>query len=196
MAVYFANHVAAREDVVSLPRPLEQLWSELESVRADVMREIEGLSQAQADWRATVDDWSVGEVVHHLTLAEIATGKLTTKLTKEARAGGAPAVFPHDVTEFPALPSVPDGPSEAPPVVRPERGKPIGELIAEMKAVRARSRESVERLATIDPRQFVFKHFRFGNLDLSQWWTLQAQHDRIHVAQIREVKATPGFPRA
>jgi hypothetical protein len=181
---------------LSLPRPVERLWNDLESVRSELLSELAGMSQAQAAWTPSDRDWSVGEIVHHLTLAEIATGKLTTKLTKEVQVGGAPAVFPHDLSEFPALPIGPEGPSEAPPVVRPARGKPIGDLIADMQAVRARTRQSMERLATIDPRRFVFRHFRFGDLDLSQWWTLQAQHDRIHLAQIRDVKAAPGFPRA
>ena len=181
---------------MSLPRPVERLWNDLESARAEVLEEVEGLSEAQAAWRPGERDWSVGEILHHLTLAEIATGKLTTKLTKEAQAGGAPAVFPHDLTEFPALPVGPEGPGEAPPVVWPEHGKSIGGLIAELRAVRARSRQSIERLATVDPRRLVFKHFRLGDLDLSQWWTLQAQHDRIHLAQIREVKGAPGFPTA
>jgi hypothetical protein len=180
---------------MSLPRPVEKLWNDLESVRAEVLREVEGLSQAQADWKPGAKDWSVGEIVHHLTIAEIATGKLTTKLTREAAAGGAPAIFPHDLAEFSALPSGPEGPAEAPPVVWPEHGKPIPELIAAMKATRARSRESIEKLATVDPRALVFKHFRLGPLDLAQWWLLQAQHDGTHLAQIREVKASPGFPR-
>ncbi len=179
---------------MSLPKPVERLWGELESVRAEVLSEAQGLSQAQADWKPGEKDWSVGEIVHHLTIAEIATGKLTTKLTKEAAADGAPAVFPHDLTEFPTLPADPGGPAEAPPVVWPEHGRPIGELIAGMKVTRERTRQSIEKLGTVDPRPLVFKHFRLGDLDLSQWWTLQAFHDRIHLAQMREVKAAPGFP--
>jgi hypothetical protein len=85
---------------------------------------------------------------------------------------------------------------EAPPVVWPGQGKPVGELIAAMKATRERSRQSVEKLATIDPRKLVFKHMRLGDLDLGQWWTLQASHEGIHLAQLRDVKATPGFPKA
>jgi DinB superfamily len=188
--------MAAEGTALSLPAPVERLWRDLEAVRAEVLDEVTPLSQAQVDWRASEKDWSVGEILHHLTLAEVATGKLTTKLTREAHAGGAPAVFPHDLTEFPELPVVPEGPTEAPPAVRPESGKPIGELVADLRAVRARSRQSVEKLATVDPRRLVFTHVRFGVLDLSQWWTLQARHDRIHRDQIREVKAAPGFPRA
>jgi DinB superfamily len=181
---------------MSLPKPVEALWSALQAVRADVLAEAEGLSQRQADWKPGEKDWSVGEVVHHLTIAEIATGKLTTKLAREAQAAGTLAPFPVDLDQFKAMPSVPIGPAEAPPVVWPEHGKPIGELIATMKATRDRSRQSIERLASLDPRALTWKHFRLGELDLAQWWTLQANHDGIHLAQIRDVKRAPGFPRS
>ena len=96
-----------------LPRPVEALWVELESVRSEVLKEAEGLSQGQADWKPGEKDWSVGEILHHLTIAEIATGKLTTKLTREAETAGAPAGFPADLAAFTPLPAVPLGPAEA-----------------------------------------------------------------------------------
>jgi hypothetical protein len=177
------------------PKPVEMLWSELERARGEVLREVEGLSQRQADWKPGDTDWSIGEVLDHLTMAEIATGKLTTKLFKEMQAGGAPAVFPHDLTEFGPLPPWPPDPAEAPAVVWPAAGKPIGELLGTMRATRERSRQSVERLGQCDPRTLRFRHFRLGDMDLAQWWRLQAEHDRIHARQIREVKAAAGFPR-
>jgi DinB superfamily len=180
---------------MALPKPVDALWNELQAVRAEVLAEVGPLSQQQADWKPGEREWSVGEIVHHLTIAEIATGKLTTKLTREAEAAGAPALFPHDLTEFAALPSLPAS-GEAPPVVWPQHGKPIGELIADMKSTRERSRQSIEKLGRIDPRPLVFKHFRLGDLDLAQWWKLQAQHDALHLNQIRDVTRAPGFPRA
>ena len=63
---------------MALPPPVARLWDELQAVRTDVLREAEGLSQRQADWKPGDKDWSVGEIVNHLTIAEIATGKLTT----------------------------------------------------------------------------------------------------------------------
>jgi hypothetical protein len=176
-----------------LPQPVERLWDELERARAGVLREAEGLSQRQADWKPSEHEWSVGEIVDHLTLAEINTGKLTTKLLKEAPAG---AVFPADLTEFAPVPGGLLGPADAPPVVWPGHGKSIGELVATMKATRERSRQSIERLAQCDPRTLTFKHFRLGEMDLGQWWRLQASHDLNHLEQLREVKAAAGFPRA
>ena len=180
---------------MTFPRPVDALWRTLEAVRAEVLSEVEGLSQVQADWRPGERDWSVGEIVHHLTIAEIATGKLTTKLTREADASGSLRPFPADLQEFRPLVADSAAAAEAPQVVWPERGKPIATLLSDMKATRERSRQSIEKLATIDPRPLLFKHFRLGDLDLSQWWQLQAQHDAIHLRQIRDVKAQAGFPK-
>ena len=179
---------------MTLPKAVAALWEELQAVRAEVLNEVEGLSQRQADWKPGEKDWSVGEIVHHLTLAEIATGKLTTKLTREAEAAGSLAPFPADYAAVAPLPPAPPGPAEAPPVVRPEPGKLIGELVAGMKATRERSRQSIEKLASTDPRRLTFRHFRMGDLDLAQWWKLQADHDGTHLAQLRDVKSAPGFP--
>jgi DinB family protein len=181
---------------MTLPTPVHALWNDLEHARAEVLREVEGLSQRQADWRPGEKDWSVGEIVDHLTIAENATGKLTTKLTREAESAGTLGPFPPDLVKFAPLPPWPAGPAEAPPVVSPQHGKPFAELVAAMKATRERSRASVDKLGTLDPRRLVFKHFRLGDLDLAQWWTLQVHHDGVHLAQIRAVKSAPGFPRA
>jgi hypothetical protein len=179
---------------MTLPAALDAIARDLDAVRAEVLREADGLTQAQADWRPSADDWSVGEILHHLTLAEINTGKLTSKLLKET--GGMAAPYPSDLAGFTPLPPWPPGPREAPPVVRPEKGHPIAHLLHDMRAARERSRQSLERLAAVDPRAFTWRHFAFGELDLGQWWILQAQHDRDHLQQLRRIKRTPGFPRA
>ncbi len=178
---------------MTLPPAVDGLWNELQSVRALILKEVEGLSQPQADWRPSERDWSVGELIHHLTLAEIATGKLTSKLLREAGDGAAP--FPADLTGFAPLPQRPPGPAEAPPVVRPEHGHRAEELLGTCKETRERTRQSIERLATVDPRPLAWPHPIFGTLNLAQWWMLQAHHDADHLKQLRAVKAASGFPR-
>jgi uncharacterized damage-inducible protein DinB len=172
------------------PKPVEALWRELEAARAELLREVEGLSARQAAWRPAPGEWSVGEVLDHLTMAEIATGKLTTKLTKDA----PPAGFPQDLTEFAALPVPVSTAADAPESVWPTHGKPLAELLATMRAARERTRQSFDRLAARDPRPLRFKHARLGELDLAQWWRLAVDHDRVHVEQVRSLKRAPGFP--
>lgn len=179
---------------MSLPRPLRKLWNEMQESRAELLHEVEGMGQPQADWRPAAGEWSIGEVLDHLIIAENATGRLTTKLTREAEATGALAPYPGDSVEVAPLPPWPPGPAEAPEAVRPAHGKPIGELVEAMRATRERSRQSLERLATLDVRPLRFPHARLGELDLGQWWRLQAEHDRIHLDQVRAIRRAPEFP--
>jgi hypothetical protein len=178
---------------MTLPPAVDALWNELQTVRALILNEVEGLSQSQADWRPSDRDWSVGELIHHLTLAEVSTGKLTSKLLKEA--GDSSTPFPAGLTGFAPLPQRTPGPAEAPPMVRPEHGHRVDELLGTFRQARERSRQSIERLATVDPRELSWPHPIFGDLDLAQWWMLQAYHDADHLKQLRAVKAAPGFPR-
>src|SRR5204862_258149 len=81
--------------------------------------------------------------------------------------GGAPAVFPHDLTEFAALPVPASAAADAPESVWPTAGKPFGDLLATLRSTRERSHQSFDRLAGSDPRLLRFKHFRLGDLDLA-----------------------------
>jgi hypothetical protein len=175
------------------PVPVEALWNDLQSVRAELLKEAEGLSQFQTDWRPAEQEWSVGEILHHLTLAEVGTGKLTSKLLKEAPQP-LPA-FPADLKSFAPVPPPPPGLAKAPEVVYPERGHALERLIADLKAIRERSRQSIDRLAVVDPRGLKWRHFTLGEMDLAQWWLLHVRHETDHLEQLRGVKAATGFPR-
>ncbi len=180
---------------MALPQAVEALWNELQAARAEVLKEAEGLAQAQADWRPSDKDWSIGEILHHLTLGEVATSKLTIKLIREAEAAGTLRPYPPDLTSFTRLAFPPGPPPPATPLVSPEKGRPIAELLAGTKSTRERSRQSIERLASVDPRPLGWKHEATGIvMDLSQYWAMMVLHDRMHIQQIRAVKASPGFP--
>src|SRR4029077_6614619 len=89
------------------PAPVEALWNDMESVRAQLLKEAEGLSQAQSDWRPSLHEGSVGEILHHLTLGEGGTGKLPPKLLGDAQQPLPP--FPSDLAAFAPVPPPPPG---------------------------------------------------------------------------------------
>ena len=59
---------------MSWPKAVDALWREIEAARADVLGAVTGVSQAQSEWRPAPNEWSIGEVIDHLTVSEIATG--------------------------------------------------------------------------------------------------------------------------
>jgi DinB family protein len=177
---------------MALPAPLETIWNDLESVRAQTLKETEALSQTQADWQPADGEWSIGEILHHVMLAEVGTSKLTSKLLRDARPPLPP--FPGDLRAFTPLPPPPPGPAKAPEVVYPERGHQIERLLADLATTRERSRQAIDRVAAVDPRAFTWRHFTLGELDLAQWWLLHVRHETDHLQQLRAVKAAAGFP--
>src|SRR5262249_11954602 len=147
--------VEGKETPMPLPPPVETLWRELEAVRGEVLREVAGLSQTQADWRGGGPGWVGGGGLPSLPLAAGAAREPPSKLLKDA--GETLRPFPSDLGAFAPVPAWPPGPREAPPVVRPEAGRPIDVLLADMRAARERSRQSIERLGAIDPRPLTWR---------------------------------------
>lgn len=184
---------------MSLPPALQSLWDHMVDARQAIVKEIDGLSQPQFDWRPGVDDWSIGEIVHHLSLVDIASGKLTSKLLRQAEASGQSMPYPAaaETPDFIRLPSR-DGhaPSQAPAFLGPEHGRPVADLLEELATMRRRARQSIERLASIDPRPLRWTHFAFGEVNVAQAWAINLANDRDHLGQIRAVKSSPGFPPA
>lgn len=180
---------------MSIPPAVQAIWEHLESARDDVLRATGALTQAQSEWHEGDGEWSIGEILHHLIVAETQTGKLTTKLVREAEAAGTLLPYPADLATLEPLPPRSPHGMQAPAAVLPEAGRSLPGLLEDLRTVRGRSRQSIERIARIDPRPLTFKHFALGELNLAQWWMLQAAHDRIHLGQIQAIGAAPAFPR-
>lgn len=179
-------------------RPRDELkafWTDLQAARGEILAEVEGLSQPQFDWRPQEGEWSIGEVIHHLTLAEAATGKMQTRILREAEAAGSVRPYvPGAAVLDPLPPVLPGRATGAPAHIWPRHGLPIKELVGGIKAARERTRYNFERFAEIDPRALVWDHVFFGPIHLGQYWTMMLRHDQIHIPQLRAVKAAPGFP--
>ena len=83
-----------------LPRALRGIADELERRRGEVLAEVEGISQRQADWRPAHDQWSLGEVLHHLVLAEGIAGKMVSVAVKRVAEAESLPPYPAEVDAF------------------------------------------------------------------------------------------------
>ena len=133
------------------------------------------VSKGFPDWLQRVDIPKKGGVVHHPIVTDVRS--LLWLVNQNC-------ITPHVWT------------SRAPEVVYPERGHALDRLIGDLKAIRERSRQSIERLAAVDPRGLRWRHFTLGEMDLAQWWLLHVRHEADHLEQLRAVKAAQGFPRS
>jgi hypothetical protein len=167
--------------MTKLPKPLDDVLSDLSKQRALLINALAGLSPEATLRSPGPDQWNAAQVVDHLLLAEGFTNDLTKMMSDRAGANDEATGFPADLTAFDPLPQ-PRG-MEAPPPIRPQRELPARELVTALTAMGERTRASLEVLASLDPRRYKMEHPLFGELDLGQWWAIHPIHYEMHIAQ-------------
>jgi hypothetical protein len=164
----------------ALPPKLAGLLASIDALREETVRIVlespGGASPADGDW-------SPGELLEHLLLAEASAGKVVRKML--AKAGSALPPYPADDSGIGIRVPVAFEGMEAPGIVRPTGGLSLDDLLAQAAAVRAATRETIGMLAAVDPRSAEFPHARFGPLDLYEWLAIVIlEHERAHRPQL------------
>ena len=179
-----------------LPRALRGIADELEGRRTEVLAEVEGLSQHEADWRPARDQWSLGEVLHHLVLAEGIAGKMVSVAVKRVVDAGPVPPYPAEVDAFPwQAPSRDDRwLVRVPEPAAPTHGQPIDALREAFTTQRDLTEKVLQRLAVLDPRAITTRHPLIGDMNAAQWYVFCEYHMRVHLRQMKDVKAAPAFP--
>ena len=198
--------------------------NELASARADTLRLVAPLAQPQLDFSPRPGQWSIGEVVDHLLLAEELYRGEIARLIELKRSGRRPYLkrsfddinvsplhLPDVVLPWLAMPFtvmnyfVPAIVRELAteylplPMRNPDRATPRSrrrgdELRAGLVASLAETRLLLTTNAELDFREMISEHPLTGASNVPQILAFLARHERRHQGQIGRVKADPRFP--
>jgi DinB superfamily len=168
----------------------------LESTKKGVVDATKGLSDAQWNFKAGPDRWSIAEVMEHLAAAEdMIRGMDQEQVMK------SPAIPPRDPEELKkidagVLAQVPDRSHK---ISAPEPLKPTNRFGSPADAEKhfLESRATTEQYlkTTPDLRAHATDSPMGVKLDGYEWVLLIAAHSERHTKQILEVKADPNFPK-
>src|SRR6266566_5718095 len=165
----------------------------LESTKKGVLDATKGLSEAQWNFKAAPERWSVAECMEHIAAAEdFIRGNIVENVMK------APAVPDRDTAKIDAgiLAGVPDRTNklQAPEPIKPTNryGSPEGSIKHFLES-RATTEEILK--TTTDLRAHAADSPVGGKWDGYEWVLLIAAHSERHTKQILEVKADPNFPK-
>ncbi len=193
--------------------------NQFRTVRAETLRLAAGISQARADFRPAPKEWSPGEILDHLLLAEKLYRGVFADLIALDKAGKRPTMFvgfdevntsifgiPREILPLLTAPFtifnlfVPPlardimlryriAPARNPSVASPVRGKPVDELSAELAA----SLRETEDLFAANPdanyRAMRFHHPMMGSNDAARIFRLVALHEQRHQTQLQAALA-------
>lgn len=167
----------------------DALVAQLERTQARLLKSVDGLSDAQWNFKPAPDRWSVAETFEHITAAEPFIRAMVVKsLETPAKEGSN-----KDEIILKALVDRTTKFKAPEPLIPTQRFKTRDEAIAAYK----KEREETIKLAKsdVDFRKQGSDHFALGPLDSAGWVLFLSAHSERHTLQIDEVKATEGYPK-
>lgn len=137
-----------------------------------IEQSLAGMSESQARFRPSPDEWSVADVLRHVDASMRGTARLVTALAAGENVSAKMA----------------DPPIDDAPKTLAELRQGVAESYDEVRAAVAAIPDGPATGAT------AFHPF-FGDLNCKEWAAFVYVHSRDHADQIENVKAHPGFPR-
>ena len=167
----------------------QRLLAHLEMTESWLVSELEGLSPAQLSFKMSPDAWSISEVVEHLSIAEPQYWQQLQASMKQPPSDKKPeatdaAILWYGIDRTRRAKTgearVPHDKSTAQQSLASFR-----KLREEMKGYARATQEDLRGRILID-----------GNMDVYQWFLMISTHSQRHILQIREIKASAGYPRS
>ena len=169
--------------------------SELKETRAELLKSVKGLTDAQLDYKTAPDRWSIRECIYHISLVEKRLGaKLDAAMKEPANTEKKSEVKVSD-EDIMSMASNRANKLQAPEPVQPVAAewKTAGEALAAFKNSRT-ERIKYAKSTTEDLRDHFFQT-PFGWVDGYQFILFMSAHSDRHTQQINEIRSDPGFPK-
>ena len=160
------------------------------------LKEINGLSEAQLNFKTSPEKWSIAQCIEHIAIAETALMLAVQEKLKEPADPARHATV--KATDQDVIKTVTDRSrkSTAPEFLQPkdDKFKSIDDAIKSF--IQQRDKNIAYVMSTNDDlRNHYGAHAILGPIDTYQVVLLIAAHSRRHTLQIEEVKADPNFPK-
>jgi hypothetical protein len=182
-----------------LSKKMEELIATITSHRDRLLEAVSGLSEAQLAYKPAEGDWTINDILNHLSMTDAANGKLMARALRHAKGR---ELGPDPTPEASVLHCLDDVRSQtqakakAPERFVPREYVPAETSLASLKESRARILADVEQLAEFDLTQLKYAHPILPDLDMYQWILIAGAHERTHASQIKRIKEEAGFPKA
>lgn len=192
LALFVATAAFAADPVTQTDN--QKMAMELERTQARLLASVDGLSDAQWNFKPAPDRWSVAECVEHITAAEpmirgMIAGALKKELTPEMVTAGAQKdeMLSKGLIDRSQKFKAPE------PLIPTNR---YGTAAAAVAAFNKERAETIQLASSdVNLRTHGDNHFLFGPLDAYGWFLFLSGHSERHTLQIDEVKAHADFPK-
>lgn len=189
-----AQTPGAKTPVVFTEKDREFALKYLGETKDDFVKQLTGLSDAQLNFRAGPNRWTIGEIAEHIIITEGAlTGMLQGQILKATTPAGNDHFRARDTGVILAITNRAQK-FQAPEMVKPNgRWKTREEFLTNFDKTRGQTIEWVKS-NKIDLRNHFADNPLMGMIDGFQWLLFAIGHSERHLAQLKEVKADTTYP--
>lgn len=188
------SQTPAKTPIVFTEKDRDFALKYMNDTKADYLDQLKGLSDAQLNFRAGADRWTIAEIAEHITVVEEALfGMMTTGMFKSEP---AKCDNPFRISDGMLLAAVTNRTrrATAPEQVQPNgRWKTVADLTASFEKTRGVTIDYTKN-NKIDLRNR-FGPSPFGTVDAFQQILFIIGHSERHLAQLKEVKADVKYPK-
>ncbi|MGF6846675.1 hypothetical protein QFZ51_001910 [Chitinophaga sp. W3I9] len=194
-AIAVFSAVTAFQPVTSAREDRSLLLNQLQQTKEQLLKDVQGLTDAQLEYKPAADRWSVIECVEHITLIEKAIMEGEQHLIQQP----ANPERKKDIkaTDEQIIKNVEDRSHK---VKAPEYGVPKHTYSSNAETIKAFTDQRDKLIEYVTNtkdalRDHIMDHPALGPVDAYQLLLLDAAHTNRHTQQLEEVKADPGFPK-
>lgn len=167
----------------------------LEKTRAAVLAAVEGLSEAQLNFKSAPEKWSVAQVLEHIASAEdMLMGLVTGQAMSAPPRTDGEDVKAIDQLILTAIPDRSQKRSAPEPLIPTNRYGSSAEALKHFGESRAKTIAFMKE--TTGLRDHASDSPLGKKLDPYQWLLFISAHSERHTKQMLEVKADPNFPKS
>ena len=173
----------------------EKAVRELTGTRDYFNQAVAGLSEAQLNYKAGPDKWSVRQCMEHIALSEkMLFGWVSSVLAQPGDISKKDSV---KVSDDAVLKGVVDRSNkfQAPEMLQPSGKLPSAKAAADLFNADRNTLIDFMKTTDKDMRHHFMQHPAMGWMDTYQGILLLSAHTRRHTLQIEEVKVDAGFPK-
>lgn len=149
----------------------KELWPRAMKVRLELLDVLEDVTDAQAEWSPSSQEWSIKEVALHILKNSRGTRRLVRALSAGERGDTSGIEPPREAT-----------------------AASIEDLRVQLRDDGIEWSAVILDLPPTPPPTPTAPHSMFGELPARAWYLFQRTHDLDHRGQIEQVKAAPGYP--
>jgi hypothetical protein len=166
-----------------------EIYTANDKIRERLENIVSGLDDRLASVRPEGENWSIAQIVEHISMVDERICKICYKLLSKARESGEAGdgtvvVSPEFLGKFD---SIENAKLEAPGPVQPGGEKSIAESLAKLSENRDKLSEIKPLFESLNTINHKFSHPFFGDLSATDWLVLRGGHEARHMNQIERI---------